>query len=295
MINYRTFSTAKHAREHEVKRIESLAPISVLSGFIFLVVVLFIASQASPAAAENLTAREIMQKVDDRDDGDNRSAEMTMTLIDKNGSKRIRKIRSFDKDKGEDKMRIMFFLAPADVKDTAFLTYDYDAYEKDDDQWLYLPALRKSKRIASSDKSGSFMGSDFNYADMTRKNLDAYDFSIVKEQEVRGHNTWIIEALPKTMEEKEETGYKKSLVFVRQDNFVVVRAVHWTLEGNRLKYQDVPGLEQIDGIWTITHMTMTTKKGKATLHRTELDFSNIQYNQALDEQMFTVRQLEKGL
>ena len=112
---------------------------------------------------------------------------------------------------------------------------------------------------------------------------------------MRGHKTWLIEALPKTREEMEETGYKKSLLFVRQDNFVVVRAVHWTVEGNRLKYQDVPGLEQNEGVWTITRMTMTTKKGKATLHRTELDFSNIKYNQDLGEDMFTVRRLEKGL
>ena len=242
-----------------------------------LLVFLFFVSTLPLQAAE-LTAREIMQQVNDRDDGDNRSAEMTMTLIDKKGDKRIRKLRSFDKDKGKDKMRIMFFLSPADVKDTGFLTYDYDAYEKDDDQWLYLPALRKTKRIASSDKSGSFMGSDFNYSDMTRKNLEANDFKIVKQQEVHGRKSWLIEVLPKTQKEKEETGYKKSLLFVDQESFVVIRAVHWTVEGNRLKYQDVPGLKQIDGIWTITHMTMTTKKGKATLHRTELDFGNIKYN-----------------
>ena len=166
-----------------------------------------------PALAE-MTAREIMQKVDDRDDGDNKVNDMTMTLIDKKGNKRVRSIRSYNKDKGEDKQSIMFFLTPADVKDTAFLTYDYDAFDKDDDQWLFLPALRKSKRIASSDKSGSFMGSDFNYSDMTRKNLDAYDFKILKEQEVRGAKTWIIETQPKSKEEIEETGYKKSWVFV---------------------------------------------------------------------------------
>jgi len=259
----------------------------------FLLATLLGLITAQPTLAE-MSAREIMQQVDDRDDGDNQLNDMTMTLIDKNGSKRIRTIRSYNKDKGEDKQRIMFFLSPADVKDTAFLTYDYDAYEKDDDQWLYLPALRKSKRIASSDKSGSFMGSDFNYSDMTRKNLDAYDFRIVKQQAVHGADTWLIEALPKTEEEIDESGYKKSLLFVRQDNFVVVRAVHWTSEGNRLKYQDVSGLEQIDGIWTITDMSMTTKKGKTTLHRTELQFRNIRYNQALSEEMFTLRRLEQG-
>jgi len=256
--------------------------------------ILFSLLAIQPALAE-MSAREIMQAVDDRDDGDNRVADMKMVLIDKNGDTRTREIRSFDKDKGEDKQRIMFFLSPADVKDTAFLTYDYDAYEADDDQWLYLPALRKSKRIASSDKSGSFMGSDFSYADMTRKNLDAYDFKILKEDEVRGNKVWLIEALPKSKKEVEETGYEKSIAFVRQDNFVVVRAVHWVKDGGRLKYLDVTNLQQIDGVWTILEMNMTTKKGTATLHKTELSFSNVHYNQGLDEQMFTVRRLEQGL
>lgn len=250
---------------------------------------------APVVSAADLTAREIMQRVDDRDDGDNGSSEMEMVLIDKSGHERSRKIRSFTKDKGEDKMRIMFFLEPADVKDTGFLTYDYDDPKKDDDQWLYLPALRKTKRIASSDKSGSFMGSDFNYADMTRKDLDAYDFKILKEEEVRGAKTWVIEAVPKTPEEIDETGYTKSVVFVRQDNFVVVRAVHWEKTGGRLKYLDATRVDQIDGIWTITENTMTTKQGKETLHKTVLRFSNVKYNQKLGEDMFTVRRLEKGL
>ena len=265
-----------------------MKPISVL-----LVTLLGLLGTA-PVMAE-MSAREIMQAVEDREDGDNRVADMSMVLIDKNGDLRSRSIRSYDKEKGEDKQRIMFFLSPADVKDTAFLTYDYDEYEKDDDQWLYLPALRKTKRIASSDKSGSFMGSDFSYSDMTRKNLDAYDFKILKQDEVRGAKVWLIESLPKTEEEIEETGYTKSVLFVRQDNFVVVRAVHWVKEGRRLKYLDVSRLEQIDGIWTILEMSMTTKKDKATLHKTELQFSNVKYNQQLDEQMFTIRRLEKGL
>ena len=258
------------------------------------------AFSALPATAQDLTARQIMDKVDDRDDGDNRIAEMQMVLIDKNGDKRVRKIKTFDKDQivdqgDEDRRRIMFFLAPADVKDTGFLTYDYAAPEKDDDQWLFLPALKKTKRIASTDKSGSFMGSDFNYSDMTRKNLDAYTFKILKEAEVRDAKTWVIEALPKTREEAAETGYKKSVLFVRQDNYVAVRAVHWTDTGNKLKYLDVTGLELIDGIWATTVMSMTTKKNKVTEHKTELTFSNIRYNQDLADNLFTLRRLEKGL
>lgn len=265
-----------------------------MKAFKYTLTILLALLAAQPALAA-MSAREIMQAVDDRDDGDNRTADMKMVLIDKNGDERIRSIRSFDKDKGEDKQRIMFFLSPADVKDTGFLTYDYDDYDKDDDQWLYLPALRKSKRIASSDKSGSFMGSDFNYSDMTRRNLDDYDFKILKEDEVRGHKVWLIESKPRSREVIEETGYEKSVVFVRQDNFVVVRAVNWVNEGNRLKYLDVEKLEKIDGVWTTLAMSMTTKQGKVTLHKTNLYFDNVKYNQNLTEDMFSVRRLEKGL
>lgn len=261
---------------------------------------LSISFMAVPGNAAELSARQIMEKVDNREDGDNKISEMQMLLIDKNGDKRIRKMKTFDKDlitdKGEeDRRRIMFFLAPADVKDTGFLTYDFDAYEKDDDQWLFLPALKKTKRIASTDKSGSFMGSDFNYSDMTRKNLNAYTFKILKEADVRGSKTWVIEALPKSQDEIDETGYKKSVLFVRQDNFVTVRAVHWTDSGGQLKYLDVSGLELIDNVWTTTAMSMTTKKSKITVHKTELTFSNVHYNQDLGDNLFTLRRLEKGL
>jgi hypothetical protein len=259
---------------------------------LFATLLLLLVAQPTMAA---MSARQIMEAVDDRDDGDNGIAQMEMILIDKNGHERKRNIRRFVKDKGEDTHFIMFFQSPADVKDTGFLTYDYDEYEKDDDQWLYLPALKKTKRIASSDKSGSFMGSDFNYSDMTDKNLDAYEFKILKETEVRGDKCWIIEGIPQTREEIEETGYKKSWIFVRQDNFFVVRAVHWTSEGGKVKYLDVPKLDQVEGIWVAREMTMTTKKSKKTQHKTILRFPDIRFNQDLDEGMFSIRRLEKGL
>ena len=214
--------------------------------------------------------RDIMDLVDARDDGDNAIQDMEMILIDKNGNRRDRTIRSMSRDVDEDTQSIMFFLSPADVKDTGFLTYDYDDDSKDDDQWLYLPALKKTKRIASSDKSGSFMGSDFTYADMTDRDLDNYRYTLMKEGEVGGVPVWQVEAVPLTESEIDETGYTKSVSFVRQDNYVVVRAVSWLKKGSRLKYMDVKKLEKIDGIWIPTEIHMTTKKGKKTLHKTIL-------------------------
>jgi hypothetical protein len=245
------------------------------------------------AHADDPKARDIMTKVDARDDGDKRTSDMQMILIDRNGAERVRTLRSWTKDMGADTYRIMFFLDPADVKDTGFLTYDYDAAEKDDDQWLYLPALRKSKRIAAADKSGSFMGSDFNYSDMTQRNLADYDFTLQKETAVEGHSAWIIEAVPRSQKVIDEIGYTKSLLIVRQDNFVVIRAVNWEKNGN-LKYMDVRKLELIDNIWTPTEIHMTTKRGKDTEHKTVLKFMNTRYNQPMSDDLFTVRQLEKG-
>jgi hypothetical protein len=264
--------------------------------FISLSVLILVAALTpSWGWCDDPAARAIMEKVDARDDGDNQTSDMEMILIDKRGKKRVRRLGIFSKDKGEDTLKLMFFLEPADVKDTAFLTWDYDDPDKDDDQWLYLPALRKTKRIASSDKDGSFMGSDLNYSDMTDRNLEDYDFTLKKEMKVKGVDTWLIESIPRTKKVIEETGYKKSLIIVRRDNYFVVRAVHWVKDGSYLKYLDVKNLQLIDKIWVATEMHITKKKGKNFVHKTILKLNNVKFNQDLGYDMFTVRRMEKGL
>ena len=276
-------------------RSESLAALARRALFAGIATVLALPLAGDAPAADSLLARDIMQAVNDRDEGDNRISDMEMILIDKRGKQRVRKMRSFGKDFGEDDYGLIFFLSPADVKDTGFLTYDYESDETDDDQWLYLPALKKTKRIAAGDKSGSFMGSDFNYSDMSERSVDLYTHTLMKEAEVGGHPVWQIESVPKTKEEIDETGYTKSVVFVRKDNFVVVRSVSWLKKGNRLRYMEVQDLQQIDGIWVAMELSMTTKKGKKTLHKTVLKTSNVRFDQELGEDDFTIRKLEKGL
>ena len=255
---------------------------------------LVVATALPVLAADDPKAREIMTAVDEREDGDNQTSNMQMVLIDKRGKQRIRELRSFRKDKDPDELSMMFFLSPADVEDTGFLTYDFDDADRDDDQWLYLPALKKTKRIASSDKSGSFMGSDFSYADMTDRPLEKYEYQLLKEAELDGHPVWIIQSTPVDDDEIDETGYTKSVQFVRKDNYVVIQAKIWVKKGKRNKYMKVEELEQIDGIWVPTVMTMTTKKGKQTLHKTILRTSDVKFGQDLDFDMFSVRGLETG-
>ncbi len=263
--------------------------------YLLMPAILLLFAVILPVQAQALTAREIMEKVDARDDGDNITIDSEMILIDKNDHERTRLLKSFIKDKGDDTWRAQFFLEPADVRDTAFLTYDYYSGEKDDDQWLYLPELHKTKRIASSDKSSAFMGSDFSYADMNRRVLDEWSYKLLKEDNVDGHKVWLVETTPVNKVVEERYGYTKSVLFIRQDIFYPVRAVHWLKEGKKIKYMEVKKLEQIDGIWVATEIHMKTTKNKQTTHKTILRWSNVKMNQAIDEGMFTVRRLEKGL
>jgi len=244
-------------------------------------------------------ARDIMQRVINRNDGDNIITNMQMQLIDKNGHKRIRNMKTYSKDKGDDELKMIFFLSPGDVKNTAFLTYDYANEDKDDDQWLYLPALNKTKRIPSSDKDSSFMGSDFTYNDMTKPNLNDYNFKILKQSVVKRKSgkekVWLIEVIPKTQKIIDETGYLKSIAYVRQDNYMVTRAKYYLKKAGRIKYMDVKKVEKIDGIDIATITTMTTKEARRMVHKTILIQKDVKMNQDLKENMFSVRTIEKGL
>jgi hypothetical protein len=257
-------------------------------------VALALLAAPSGAATPELSALEIMRRADARDDGERRTLDIELSLIDRGGQTRQRSVRIFSRDLPQETQQIIFFLSPADVKDTGLLSYDYAGAERDDDQWLYLPALRKTKRLASSDQSGAFLGSDFNYADLTRREIDDYTYKLLGVEDVRGAPTWRVEATPRGEQEAKRTGYAKSVLFVRQDNYFVVRAVHWVRDGEKLKYQDVKKLEQIDGIWVGTEITMTTKKGQETVHKTVLQVSKADFRSKLDDQLFSIRQLEKG-
>ena len=141
------------------------------------------------------------------------------------------------------------------------------------------------------------MGSDLNYSDMTSRNLEDYDYTFYKQKEmdVGGVKTWVIKSVPRSKKVIDETGYKESILFVRQDNFFVIRGVHREKSGGIVKYMDVKKLELIDQIWVATQMQVFRKKGKRKIHETILNWHDVKFNQNLDEALFTVRRMEKGL
>lgn len=264
---------------------------------IFLLVNFLIPS----AKASDLTAREVMQKVDDRYTGDTSIQDSTMLLIDSKNRQRVRQTKGYSKEFGDDTKTITFFLSPADVKNTSFLSYNWDAEGKDDDSWLYLPALRKVKRLSTADKSGAFMGSDFSYADIEGVKVEEYDYKFLKGKEneaVDGQPVWVIESRPKKAIKKKvikKTGYLKSQSWVRKDNFMIVKAKLWVKKGKKIKYLTVSGIEKIQGVWTAKKSQMvTTKKGKVQ-HSTVMQLNAIKYNEPLEDDMFTTQRMERGL
>lgn len=256
-------------------------------------------SSIPTAHAEDAEARQIMEKVAQNEEGNNGTAEIEMTLIDKNKRQRVRRLRAFNKTIDGEKRGISFVLYPADVKGTAFLQVR-PKDKKESDQWLYMPDLKKTKRILSSGgaKKGSFMGSDFTYADMQGIAIDDYTYEFhakQKEIEFNGHKHWVIKATPKTREVVERKGYSEILLFVRQDNYFIVRSKLTLKEGGTVKYMDIKDLKQIDGIWVPMETQMTTKAGDQMIHKTILKNTNVKFNQNLSDDLFTIRKLEAGL
>lgn len=237
------------------------------------------------------TGREIAQRVKDRPDGDTRQSEMVMKLINKRGSVRERQLISYSIDVGKDKKdrkSMMFFQYPGDVKGTAFLTWDYDEIGKDDDKWLYLPAMKKTRRISgSSAKKDYFMGSDFTYDDMGSRNVDEDTHELLGEELVDGQKCWKLQSVPKDNRDI----YSKKIAWIRQDCLIPVRVEYYDKMGALQRQLEMSDIEKVDGFWVAKKMQMTNVQ---TQHQTVLEFKNPKYDLPLDESKFNVNTLEKG-
>jgi len=254
---------------------------------------------AIQATAQEMSAYEVMQQVDARDDGETRVAQYTMVLIDRRERQRSRDLIIYSKDFGADSRTLSSFESPADIAGTAYLNHDWADPERDDDSWLYLPAMQRVRRIASSDTSDSFLGSDFTYADINGLELDWFDYRFVSQsEEVDGFDCWVIEAVPKAeLKEKAEeaTGYSKLQVWIRKDNFVQVQAQAWELRGNRVKYFTASDVREVQGIWTIhRQQAITTRNGRQE-HASVLQLTSIRYDDSLSDDYFQTEYLQRGV
>ena len=239
--------------------------------------------------AQNLSGRDIIKKVKDNPDGDTRYAKMNLVLEKANGSKRERKVESWAMDIGKDTKTMMTFTYPGDVKGTGFLTWNYDEIGKDDDKWLYMPALKKTRRISgSSSKTDYFMGTDFTYDDMGDRNVDEDTHKFLRKEKCGGFDCYVVESVPK---DKREI-YSKKISWIRKDCFMTVKVEFYDKLGKLHRVLNVHDIKQVQGFWTRGKMEMQNVQTK---HKTILTFSDIKYDLKIDSEMFNVAKMEKGI
>ena len=258
---------------------------------------------AHTAVAELDTSdpRAIMRAVQDQETGDKSQSRLTMSIIDSKNRKRERSLKSFAMDFKEGTKQVMYFESPEDIRGTGLLSYDYDDGNKDDDQWLYLPSLRKSTRISSGERSGSFMGTDLSYADMTQSDPEHYTYTLKKAStkvkvDGKPEECWLIKSVPKTEKAREETGYTQSYVWVSKEKMMPVQIRASIRKGKKTKYIQFSAIKQIDGFWTAHTIIARTVRGKKVESTTVLQFSDMSYNNAsVTSDLFTQGRLKQGL
>lgn len=236
----------------------------------------------------------VAQQINRVDDGKQRTGKLEMTMIDKRGKVRTRDTLNFRKYYGEEKRTVLFYLSPRNVKDTAFLTYDYPQVEKDDDQWLYLPALRKARRISASDRGDYFLGTDFTYEEIKKEGkfeLSDYDFKSLKWDADSNGQWLVLEATPSTEAIAQELGYGRVLAWVNPENWIVMRAEYWDIALNKLKSLKVSDVRKVQDIWTRHQLDMMNYK---TGHRTQFRFYDVDYQVQLQDRLFSQQALTRG-
>ncbi len=257
----------------------------IFKAAICFLAVLMVVSQAE-ATEQALSGQQIMTRVDDRPDGDDRKSVQTMTLINKSGRKRIREVESLSKDYGKDKKSIMVFKKPADVSGTAFLTWEYDDPTREDDKWLYMPAMKKVRRISGASKNEYFMGSDFTYDDMGDRNVEEDTHTLLGEENVDGHDCWKIESIPVNPEDM----YTRKLLWVCRAADMVIKAEYYDKDG-LLKIYKALDFRKQDGFWTLFRSEMDNVSRH---HKTVMTVDAVQYDSGISDHLFRVSTIQRG-
>ncbi len=202
----------------------------MLKKYFFVMLGLFIALNLSYAQDSKTKGFEISQKVEKANENfvGERST-MTMILIDAHGTRIERIMQGKVKEIIADSDKSMSdFQSPLDVKGTKLLTWAHRT--QDDEQWLWLPSLRRVKRISGSNKSASFMGSEFSYEDLGGQAVEKYEHNLLKESKEEGEDVWVIERTP-----KKESGYSKQILYISKKYMAPVKIDYFDRKQELLK------------------------------------------------------------
>ena len=239
-------------------------------------------------SAQQIDAGQILSKSRELTITNSLSATLSLSITEKNGSTRKRTISMVSKSfpDGAEK-RFIKFMDPADVRGTAMLIFDNK--NTADEMWIYLPALKKTRRIVSSEKGKSFMSSEFSNADMSSPSLS--DF-INKHMGSSGKdNQWIIESTPISQDKADEYGYSRKITYFSMDKCQVLKMEFYNFDNELFKIIEVKSIHSLpEGKYIIREMTANNV---LTGRKSAITFTNISDNPKIDDSFFSIQNLER--
>jgi len=238
--------------------------------------------------AQEITGLKVVENVYNRPTGNDQTADLTMSLVNSRGDERVRIINQFLKDFGDMEKKIMFFVSPADVYNTSFMNWSYDEVGKDDDQWIYLPALKRVKRISSDSKSDYFMGSDFTYDDLGDRHPSSDTHKLLREEEIDGEMCYVVESTPK----EEEYMYSKTITWIVKDKWIGKKKEFYDEDDELLKTLTVKESVTLKDVIVITISEMHNVQSD---HKTIMKLENVQVNTGVSDNKFTERMMKRGM
>jgi uncharacterized protein len=249
---------------------------------------------AAAVHGEGLTADTIMEKNFVATKYRGSTAHVTFTLINKSGQERVRETLSTSKlqANARDSLRLVRFLSPPDIAGTATLLIEHA--DGDDDIWIYLPALKKVRRLVAANKKDSFVGTDLSYGDIIGHKVQEWTHVLIKEDTLDEQACYVVESTPNSDATREQSGYSKRLSWLRTDNFVLVRGEFWDANGTPLKtfvVRDVRLVDPAQDKWQGMRLEATNRQ---TQHRTRITFADFAFQPAIAEDLFSTRYLERA-
>ncbi|OQY32131.1 MAG: hypothetical protein B6241_11900 [Spirochaetaceae bacterium 4572_59] len=235
-----------------------------------------------------VSGEEVIWNVYERETPDDLKGNLTMTLENSRGDQRVRKITQYTKNTKNDEKEIMFFNSPADVKDTSFMNWSFTQEGKEDSQWIYLPALKKVKRISSSGRSDYFMGSDFTYDDLGDRHPTEDTHLILRSEDLKGEKCFVVESIPR----EEDYMYSRTITWVSEDKWIGLKKEFYDEDGELLKILEIQDIHEFEGFWIIRSSRMQNIQKN---HKTNMELSNIEINTGLQDRVFTERIMMRGL
>lgn len=235
------------------------------------------------------TAREIITKSNNSIKTDAMEMLSTLNIYNQKGDVRLRQLATATKKFGEASKTIIRFTAPADVAGTTMLVHDYETRE--DDMWIYLPALRKSRRVVSSEKGKTFMGSEFTNSDMSMPNIDDFEYQLLEEATIDGKKCFVVESKSINAQVAKDYEISRRVSYIDKENYFALKVEHYDLQGKLKREQIIGDYRKLPGgSWFAYYMEM---KNIQNGRRSVMVVDNFQNTTTLNENQFTPAMLER--